>query len=321
MPLRVLLIALAALSLAGNVPRALAACKLVQRFELPVTMSGTRPLVHAKINGHDVLLIADSGAFYSMLTPAAAAELKLQLEPPPYWFAMSGVGGEARVWLTRVDTFTLVHLTVPKVEFIVGGNDLGGGAAGMLGQNVFRLAGDIEYDLANGVIRLFRTEDCRDAPLAYWATDRPFSVMEIGHATRESPNTTGVAYLNGTRIRVVLDTGASTSMLTLAAARRAGITPGSPGVVPAGTSHGIGHNPVETWIAPFASFRIGDEEIRNTHLRIGATSIHDVDMLVGADFFLSHRVYVANSQAKLYFTYNGGPVFDLTLRPTAPPGP
>jgi tetratricopeptide (TPR) repeat protein len=35
-------------------------------------------------------------------------------------------------------------------------------------------------------------------------------------------------------------------------------------------------------------------------------------MLIGADFFLSHRVYVATSQHRLYFTYNGGAVFNLT---------
>ena len=40
-------------------------------------------------------------------------------------------------------------------------------------------------------------------------------------------------------------------------------------------------------------------------------------MLIGADFFLSHHVYVANSQRKLYFTYNGGPVFNLTTTPGA----
>ena len=41
-------------------------------------------------------------------------------------------------------------------------------------------------------------------------------------------------------------------------------------------------------------------------------------MLLGDDFFLSHRVYVANSQRKLYFTYNGGPVFALNARKNAP---
>ena len=35
-------------------------------------------------------------------------------------------------------------------------------------------------------------------------------------------------------------------------------------------------------------------------------------MWLGVDFFLAHRVYVANSQHRLYFTYNGGPVFDFS---------
>jgi tetratricopeptide (TPR) repeat protein len=39
-------------------------------------------------------------------------------------------------------------------------------------------------------------------------------------------------------------------------------------------------------------------------------------MLIGADFYLSHRIYVATSQHKLYFTYNGGPVFNLTSSPS-----
>ncbi len=37
-------------------------------------------------------------------------------------------------------------------------------------------------------------------------------------------------------------------------------------------------------------------------------------MLIGADFFLSHRVYVSNAQKRIFFTYNGGPVFDLSVR-------
>src|SRR5215472_5092929 len=315
---RVFWIAIALLGMVMPVPRALAACRLVKRFELPVIMSGTRPMVHAKINGTDVLFLVDSGSFFSTLTPETAADLKLHLEPAPVWFAMTGIGGESRTWLTRVDTFTLQSLTVPKVEFIVGGNDIGGGAAGVLGQNVLRLAGDIEYDLANGVIRFFRADDCRKSPLAYWAREQPYSVVEIAHATPERPYTIGTAFLNGTKIRVTFDTGASASMLTLDAAKRAGVTPESAGVVAAGNTYGgWGTRLVKTWIAPFPSFRIGEEEVRNTHLRIGAVSLGDSDMLVGADFFLSHRVYVANSQAKLYFTYNGGPVFDLTSTASA----
>jgi tetratricopeptide (TPR) repeat protein len=290
--------------------------------ELPVTMNGMRPMVHAQINGSDALFIADSGAFYSSLTPAAAAQYKLRLSAAPFGFHVSGIGGDAQAWLTTVDTFTILNLPVHHIEFLVAGNDLGRGAVGLLGQNVFRLLGDAEYDLAAGVIRLVQTKDCRNSSLAYWAKSQPFSVIDIEWATAESPHTTGDAYVNGARIRVLFDTGAGVSTLSLDAAKRAGITPDSAGVVPAGMAAGMGRHFVATWIAPFASFKIGDEEIRNTRLRIGALDLYSarrpVDMLLGPDFFLSHRVYVANSQRKLYFTYNGGPVFNLAT--AAPAG-
>ena len=45
--------------------------------DLKVTMRGTRPLVNAKINGGEVSLIADSGAFYSVLSEGTVAQFKL----------------------------------------------------------------------------------------------------------------------------------------------------------------------------------------------------------------------------------------------------
>src|SRR5262249_44123074 len=106
--------------------------------------------------------------------------------------------------------------------------------------------------------------------------------------------------------------------------------PNDPDVVPAGFSQGIGRRAVQTYVAPFASFKIGEEEIRNTRLRFGSISLGDeADMLIGADFFLSHRIYIAKGQRKLYFTYNGGRVFNLKAvplsaqhaqEPTATPG-
>lgn len=302
-------------------PAAAAPCKVGRLAELPVTMEGMVPLVHAAINGKDALFIADSGAFFSMLTPAAAHEFNLALEPAPFGYWLEGVGGAAQVSLARVPKFTIFNIEVPKVPFLVAGNDLGHGAIGLLGQNVLRL-GDVEYDLGDGVINIMRTAgDCRKASLAYWANARgiPYSVIDIDFATAKKPHTTGEAYLNGSKIRVLFDTGAAASFLTLRAARRAGVTPDSPGVIPAGSSFGIGRHSVHTWIAPFASFKIGDEEIRNTHLRIADEALLDTDMLIGADFFLSHHIYVATSQQKLYFTYNGGPVFNLTTVPVRAP--
>ena len=58
-----------------------AACQ-VESVELPVRMVGPRAMATVGINGTPVPLIVDSGAFFSMLTDAAAAQLKLRCGPP-----------------------------------------------------------------------------------------------------------------------------------------------------------------------------------------------------------------------------------------------
>ncbi|MGH8205588.1 MAG: aspartyl protease family protein [Steroidobacteraceae bacterium] len=306
-------LALALLGLSVPAAPAFAGCILQKLAEMPVTIVATRPLVSVQINGVNTPLVADSGAFFSLLSSASAAELKLKLYPAPFNLRLGGIGGDASARLTTVARFTFSGITIPNVQFIVGGSEPGGSAAGVLGQNVLRIA-DTEYDLADGVIRLMSPHGCGRAALAYWArspTSPAVSALRIDPTTAASPWTIGTARLNGVPIRVLFDTGASVSLLTLQAAARAGVRPGRAGVVPAGLMHGIGRATTTTWIAPFASLRIGNEQILHTRLRIGDVHVNAADMLLGLDFFLSHRIYVSNSQHRLYFTYNGGPVFNL----------
>jgi tetratricopeptide (TPR) repeat protein/predicted aspartyl protease len=294
-------------------------CKLTKVVEFPITMLNMRPMLTAKINDVDVQFVVDSGAFYSMISAASAAELKLRTEPAPMGMSVRGVNGTAAVSIATVKTFTLAGYPLHGIEFLAGGTEPGQGSTGLLGQNFLHLW-DVEYDLGQGLVRLMNAQDCSKAFLGYWVgASTPYSVINLASepppfdspGARRLTHTIGHAFLNGTEIRVWFDTGAGTSILSLQAAARAGIKPDSPGVVSAGMSSGVGRNSYATYIAPFSSFKIGDEEIRNTHLRIGGIDLQNADMLIGADFFLSHRIYVANSQGKLYFTYNGGPVFDL----------
>jgi tetratricopeptide (TPR) repeat protein/predicted aspartyl protease len=296
-------------------PAFAAGCKIGKIAELPVTMNGLRPMITAKINGADAQFIADSGAFFSLIAPASAAEYQLTTRSAPFHLMLEGVGGRTEAKVTTVKEFTLAGVPLKNIEFVVGGGQPGGGAVGLLGQNVLRIA-DVEYDLSNGAIRLMKPDGCGKTNMAYWAKEgEAYSVVEIAWATAASPHITSTALLNGTKVRVLFDTGAATSVLNLRAAARAGVKPDSAGVVKAGYSRGIGSRAIQTWVAPFASFKIGDEEIRNTRLRMGDIGDVGAEMLIGADFFLSHRIYVASSQRRLYFTYNGGPVFNLMSGP------
>lgn len=311
--------ALAALSF----PPALAAakCQLQQIGMLPVDMQGPRPLVSAKINGVQARFLIDSGAFYSSISRDAAAQYHLAVTP--IWggsFYVGGLGGAAKANLATVQSFEFLGVDLPKVGFLVIDQNVWGEAAGSIGQNLLRIS-DVEYDLANGIVRFLKPVACEGQPLAYWAVNTPYSSVDLQYMDIVRSELLVTATINGQPITALLDTGSSRSLLSLQAAARAGITPGSPGVKYLGLSGGIGPGTFKAWLAPDATFQIGGERVEHAHLLIGDLPTPPVgyvgdrppDMLLGEDFFLSHRIYVAYSRRKLYFTYNGGPLFNLNL--------
>lgn len=305
------LLSIAAVSLLASSTALAAQCE-IQRFPpMPVTMKRMQPTVSALINGQQAHFIVDSGAGWSMMSPAAATQYNIP-EQITNGMYVWGAKGATDVDIGTVQTFTFLGVPIHGVQFLVGGNDFGAGDAGLLGLNILHIA-DVEFDFADGVMRFVETRHCGDLPLAYWAGNQPVGMVELQNTNRRGHHLIGFATVNGKRIRVMFDSGAGRSTLTLAAAKRLGIGPGTPGVRPVGSTFGVGPDWMKTWIAPVAEFEIGGEKIEHTQLLVSDMRLPwgDVDMLLGADFFLSHHIYVAYGQDRLYFTYNGGPVFDL----------
>lgn len=310
--LRRLLASMASLGLGVLSVDAHAACTLGRLAELKVTMNGMTPVIGALINGKEMKFAVDSSSFYNIISAPAAAGAGLRLQPPPSWLAGKGANGKTLLSVAAADDVVVGGaLRVKNMEFLAGGSESGSGIDGVLGQSWFQNY-DVEYDFANGVIRLMRPADCAGAGLAYWTTAKQtFSVMDVDATMPAQPFVTGVALLNGAQIRVLFDTGANASRISPRAARLAGLKADPADLVDAGYARGMGRPAVMTHLAPFSSFKVGDEEIRNPHLRVGDTR-EGTDMLLGADFFLSHRIFVSNEQHKVYFTYNGGSVFSAS---------
>ncbi len=298
------LLGLGALSCAAD-----AACTLGKVAEMKVSMSGTTPVIDVTINGKQARFAIDSGSFYNIISAPAAANSGVRLMPAPDWIAGKGADGKTLLSVAVADDFILGgSLRVKNIEFLAGGHESTGGIDGVVGQTFFQNY-DVEYDFANGIIRLMRAEGCGDAGLAYWATAKQtYSVVDINAMTPAQPFVTGLALLNGAQVRVLFDTGANASRISPQAAQQAGLKANPSDLIDAGYSRGMGRPAIMTHLASFASFKVGDEEIRNPRLRVGDTR-EGTDMLLGADFFVSHRIYVSNAQHKVYFTYNGGPVF------------
>jgi hypothetical protein len=120
--------------LVASAPAFAGSCKLGKMAEFPITMTNLRPLMTAKINDVDVQFVVDSGAFYSMISGASAAELKLATYPAPFGFHLTGAGGgTAAVSVAMVKVFTLAGVPLRNIEFLVGGSEIGSGSIGVLG--------------------------------------------------------------------------------------------------------------------------------------------------------------------------------------------
>jgi tetratricopeptide (TPR) repeat protein len=76
---------------------------------------------------------------------------------------------------------------------------------------------------------------------------------------------------------------------------------------------GVGERTYQSWIVPIDTFSVGTETIQHSEMLVMDGNLGDgsADMILGVDFMLAHHMYIANSQRKLYFTYNGGRVFSL----------
>ena len=277
-------------------------------MELPVKMVGGRAIATVGIDGTPVPLVVDSGAFFSFLTEAAASQLKLRIQPTPPGLEVYGLAGKVRTHMTTVKHMQLAKGEIPDVDFVVGGNEPGGGAMGLLGRNILSFT-DTEYDLAHGMIRLvFPSDECEHSNMAYWAGETPVSELDLLHEFHErTPEISADIQVNGHGVTAVFDTGAET-VVSLRTAHRVGVKDSD--MTPQGQSAGAGAGRMDAWNAPFDQVDLGGESVRHNRLEIDDFDSSD-EMLVGIDFFLSHHVYVSKKQWKMFFTYNGGPIFAL----------
>ena len=308
------------LALAGNAAAAeTSKCKLARIAEWPVRAEYHRPVVDGEINGRKIGILLDTGAQMSIVRRSATTRLGLTRYEAEGYRAF-GVGGETRAEYVHIDEFRIGKAVRKNWRALVAGeHDFDGDIAVFLGDDFFNQV-DIEFDLAHHAVRLYETKDCEAVSLAYWTTE-PAGVVPIEAGSKIWVTVA----INGKPVRAELDSGASYSVLSRADAARLGVTPESPGVVAGGCVTGEGKRQIDSWIGLFESFAIGNEIIRNPRIRFAdlwqyttytetgsrlpARFAGQPDMLLGADFLRAHRVLIAHSQRKMYFTHAGGTVF------------
>jgi len=297
-------------------------CQYLNLQNLPIVFDGVRPTVKGAINGKPVTMLLDTGAYTTFLFMNAAEKLKLIIRDSDE--SEYGVDGASSVYLVRLKDIEIGPIRASKISLSVKyGPSTYQSFGGLVGADML-LQRDLEISLADELVKFFHPIGCEAAFLAYWDSNASFVEMEPRRDdVTFSPVVT--VELNGIKMRAVIDTGAPRSVVNLSAAERVGITVEKPP-----ETKGAGGHASPTWIAPFDSFTIGDESIKNTTIAVmdiwraakthmqdiyGSDGIRDApDIILGVDFLRSHRVLFASSQHRFYFSYLGGPVFATDIK-------
>ena len=287
-------------------------CKLSTIAKFPVVMDGPRATVQVKINGKDTRIWLDSGAFFNFMPKARAVDLGLKTEGLPFGVTVGGIGGSFTPELTTVHDFGIVGAQLHNVQFVVGGSDVGNA---FLGSNLLGVF-DTEFDLTPGAVNLFKEAGCGHLSMAYWGAG-----MKVGEARLLSPDHDKDHHIyveisiNGHALRAMLDTGAPTTFVGRHAVVRAGIDLTSPKVVGSMRMSGVGSHTRQSWIARTDTISIGGEDIHNSPIRVidDKDDAQTYDVLLGMDFLIAHHVFVSQAQRKMFLTYNGGPIFSVSM--------
>jgi len=314
----------ASLLLALTMPAVAQGCKLSKLAEWTVRDGSNYVTIDGAINDKPVGVVIDTGATRSLILRKTAVALDLPISEAR-GMRFFGVGGETKAEVAQVDHLRIGEAEVPALALFVAGDTIGAGNDVLLGQD-FLAKFDVEFDLENRKVRLFRAQDCKDVSLAYWTRSAPGEV-EIEDVTSAQPKVAFDVSLNGKRMPAILDSGAPTTVVPSVHAESVGVTPASPGVTQSRSLGGLGSKRMPSWIGTFAEFAIGNESIPDVRIRFGDLwGFSSLDttgsrirrnltatepLLLGNDFLRAHRTFIVNSHRRMYFTYEGGPVFRI----------
>ena len=267
---------------------------LMTSLDMQPDMVG-RPIVPVKINGRDARFLVDTGAVHSMIAHQTMNELQLPTRRVPLEFR--SLRGDRVNTAAAAKSFEVGRLPLGKFSFMILPQDFTlPGAQGLLGPDVMH-AFDIELDFGRRKLNIFRFNNC-DGNVVYWTT-QPYAVLPI--SVDSSWHIGARAKLDDAEINVVIDTGASYSVMFIPDAERLyGIKPGREGLRP------IPDAP-DRYYYPFRSLNLEGMAIQNPAivLRPNTTGIplsRIEELILGMSVLSKLHLYIAYRDRKIYIT-------------------
>lgn len=297
--------ALLCLTLAAGLTRPAAACEAKPQATVPLIVVGARLLVAVAVNDRPATFQLDTGATRSLVTPDATRRLGLVRDR---WVGATvrGIGGIERQSVAdpsslAVGGIPLRHrnaigdrtLTVAPLGLASAG---GRTVDGLLGRD-FLSSFDVVLDVSARRMTLWAVSGCAGRFLPWHVAYDAITALPAYGDALVLP-----VQANGTTLRALPDTGASRTLIAAPGLARLGLGVGTP----AGQASGVGRRTRAVWTLRLSSLRVGNETMRDKEVLGGEFRVFPiVDMVLGADWFATRRVWLSYATGQVFVAKPG----------------
>jgi hypothetical protein len=283
---------------------ACAACTVEPLATVPLQLSGGLILITVAVNDTDAVFIMDTGAERTLMSEEAVHRLGLERDG---WVASTvrGLGGyeqrpnalprSLRLGGVSLRRKTLTGDTSAMVGPLPVNRIEGHPIAGLLGRD-FLSPFDLDLDLPAGRLTL---NDVRGCSMGFLPWTTPYAAIP---ASTPAANAMVIqTEVDGRALRTMVDTGASSSLLTASGMFLLGLTAEILEHDPGGNGSGVGPAPVPMRLHRFSELRIGLDVSRDPQLWVASARVVPiVDMLLGVDWLRSHRVWLSYATRQFF---------------------
>ncbi|MDF7678885.1 retroviral-like aspartic protease family protein [Acetobacteraceae bacterium ESL0709] len=256
------------------------------------------------INGHNLSFLVDTGSEGSLLTPEALTLFDL-VPDPLLKTIISGPDGKGHVVPgTTVSSLMVGGLHLDNVIFPVG--EIPGAPLlhppllGLIGMDVLGRY-DLDFDLPHNRLSFWEVRSdsllCKHPP--DWSGLTPVTTIRSLDARREGRRFMIPFMLDGHKGTALLDSGARSHIVSLSFVHKIGLSDEALAQDPGGYSAGIGSRERRYQWHKFQQLRIGHEVTNTPTLTIAPMDSH-ADMLLGADWFTTHHIWISNADGQIY---------------------
>lgn len=272
-------------------------CSVQRAGVLPVRLDRGFLLVPGALNHNGVLLLVDTGAEASIVTPQAEMEFGLDRDGRRHT-TLHGIGGQITMVNPRVTSFTVGDIELMDVGMAVGplpaipATDPPIG--GLVGAD-YLSDYDVGLDMPRHTITLYNVQGCGD-DFAPW--QHAVSVVPIRRQYKDL--LTLDVTVDGQTMNALLDSRARGTTISAAAAQRLGLDGVALAHDRATSERGVDRNTLASHLHQFGELRVGHEVFHGPHLEVAPLLLPGAEMLLGADYLRTRHVWLSYAMRRMF---------------------